>query len=150
MPVFDMMESILVSKLEWNHTRFLRLWVRSLYVGNYHPKLGSSCCLHMCLAIWSAATEILHSSSRFMDACRFFSNSTGCLVPISDLLLPGSFFIEQQIQQSCVCFLWNWWWSVVRDFFLQHSPSLWQWQFRFSEIWSDSSEALHLHQQLSS
>ncbi|CAM6038293.1 unnamed protein product [Sphagnum compactum] len=32
MPVFDMMESILVSKLEWNHTRFLRLWVRSLYV----------------------------------------------------------------------------------------------------------------------
>ncbi|CAK9219726.1 unnamed protein product [Sphagnum troendelagicum] len=32
MPVFDMMETFLVKKLEWNPTRFLRLWVRSLYV----------------------------------------------------------------------------------------------------------------------
>ncbi len=52
-----------------------------------------------------------------MHACRFFSNSTGCLVPISDLLLPGSFFIEQQIQQYSHAFVSfeigdDLWWEI--------------------------------------
>lgn len=41
MPVFDMMETLLVKKMNFRPTMILRLVVRSTYVGKRTPKLSS-------------------------------------------------------------------------------------------------------------